>query len=196
MTGFLQLWFTGYVSPVRFIERLRSTPAPLYGFYGQLLRALMDALLLFLPLYLLGRIPPMQSFINLFSTQTYYGTLVWLAPIIFFLQWLISSGLIHVTLHLMKRPSDFDQILNITGMTTLVVGFILLVWDWGWIALGGMDQYALGISHLVIDIYGILIGIIGLKRLLGIPIWLGILLNLLVYIVVLPIGALFIRSPL
>ena len=196
MTGFLQLWFTGYVNPVRFIERLRSAPAPLYGFYGQLLRALMDALLLFLPLYLLGRIPPMQSFINLFSTQAYYGTLVWLAPIIFFLQWLISSGLIHVTLHLMKRPSDFDQILNITGMTTLVVGFILLVWDWGWIALGGMDQYALGISHLVIDIYGILIGIIGLKRLVGIPIWLGILLNLLVYIVVLPIGALFIRSPL
>ena len=196
MTGFLQLWFTGYVNPVRFIERLRSAPAPLYGFYGQLLRALMDALLLFLPLYLLGRIPPMQSFINLFSTQTYYGTLVWLAPIIFFLQWLISSGLIHVTLRLMKRPSDFDQILNITGMTTLVVGFILLVWDWSWIALGGLDQYALGISHLVIDIYGILIGIIGLKRLLGVPIWLGILFNLLVFIVGLPIGALFIRSPL
>ena len=28
---FLQLWFTGYVSPVRFIERLRAKPAPLYG---------------------------------------------------------------------------------------------------------------------------------------------------------------------
>ncbi len=28
---FLRLWFTGYFSPVRFIERLRAKPALLYG---------------------------------------------------------------------------------------------------------------------------------------------------------------------
>jgi hypothetical protein len=193
---FIQLWFTGYVSPVRFIERLRGKPAPLWGFCGQLLRALMDALLLFLPAYLLGRTPPMESFLTLFPTKTYYATLVWLAPLVFFIQWLVGSGMMHVALRLMKRPSDIDLILNISGMTTLVVGFILLVWDWSWIALGGMDQYTLGISHLVIDIYGIAIGVIGLKRLLGVPIWLGILLHLLIFIITLPIAALFIRSPL
>ena len=193
---FIQLWFTGYFAPGRFIQELREKPAPLWGFYGQLLRGLMDALLLFLPLYLMGRTPPMESFLTLFPTRTYYGTLIWLAPLVFFVQWLVGSGMTHVTLRLMKRPTDIDLILNLSGMITLVVGSILLVWDWIWIALGGMNQYALGISHLAIDLYGIVIGVIAYKQLLGVPIWLGILLHMLTFMIVLPIAALFIRSPL
>lgn len=194
--GFIDLWFTAYLSPNRFIEKLRNKPAPLWGFYGQLLRGLMDALLLFLPAYLMGRTPPMESFITLFPSQTYYRTLVWLAPLVFFLQWLACGAISHVVLRFLKRPSDMDLLLNLGGITALIVGFILLIWDWLWIALGGMNQYALGISHLVIDLYGILIAVMALKRLLGVPIWLGILLQVLVFMIALPLAMLFIRSPL
>jgi hypothetical protein len=45
------------------------------------------------------------------------------------MQWLAGSGMIHVALRLMKRLSNFDLLLNISGMVTLVVGFINLVWD-------------------------------------------------------------------
>jgi hypothetical protein len=193
---FLKLWFSAYLGPGRFVENLRGKPAPLWGFYGQLLRGILDASLLFLPVYLMGRIPPMQSYLILFPTQTYYATLIWLAPLVFFIQWLACSGVMHLILRLMKRPSDIDLLLNLNGMTALVVGFILLIWDWTWIALGGMDQYMLGISHMVIDLYGILIAVMALKRLMQVPIWLGILLQVLVFMIALPLAALFIRSPL
>ena len=45
------------------------------------------------------------------------------------MQWLVGSGMIHVALRLMKRSSNFDIFLNISGMVTLVVGFIYPVWD-------------------------------------------------------------------
>ncbi len=87
----------------------------------------MDSLLIFLPAYLLGRTPPIDSCLTIFPTRNYYATLIWLAPLVFFIQWILECGMIHVALRLMNQPSNFDLLLNISGMTTLVVGFILLV---------------------------------------------------------------------
>jgi len=94
------------------------------------------------------------------------------------------------------RRSDVDQILNIFGISALVVGAFILVWDWTWLAVGGIDQYLLGISHLLISLWGVVIEIIGLKRLLGVPIWLGAILSLLEIPIALPFGIMFMRSPL
>jgi hypothetical protein len=193
---FIWVWLTGYYNPVKMIEALRSEPAPLWGFYGQLLRAALDSLLLYLPVALMGGVPPTPSNLSFLPTEQYYWHLIWIAPLVLGAVWLVSSAFTHVVLRLTGRPSDFDQILNIVGMATLVVGAFLLVWDWVWFALGGANQYFLGISHLVIDLWGVVITAIGLKRILDVPIWLGAVLSLLSIPIALPLAIMFMRSPL
>ena len=194
--NFVRVWLTGYYNPVKMIEQLRSEPAPHWGFYGQFLRAALDSLLVYLPVALMGRIPPTPSNLSFLPTEQYYWHLIWLSPIILGADWLLASAFTHVVLRLAGRQSDFDQILNIGGMAAIVVGAFLLVWDWSWLALGGVDQYFLGISHLAISLWGVVIGAIGLKRILGVPIWLGAMLTFLGVPIALPFGIMFMRSPL
>jgi hypothetical protein len=193
--SFVQVWATGYVSPARMIERLRSKPAPQWGFWAQLLRAVLDSLLVYLPVTLMGRIPPTPSNLSFVSTEHYYRTLLWLTPIVLGAQWLLASAVVHLGLRLSRRPSDFDQILNIVGMAGLVVGAFLIPWDWVWFAIGGVDQYFLGTSHLIISLWGTLITVVGLKRILGAPAWLGCVLGILAIAVAVPFGIMFMRSP-
>ncbi len=80
-------------------------------------------------------------------------------------------------------------------MPTIVVGAFILVWDWLCFALGGMNQYLLGSTHLAISLWAVLIEAIGLKRILGVPLWLGALLGFLTIPVALPFGIMFMRSP-
>jgi hypothetical protein len=194
--SFVRVWFTGYYNPVKMIEALRSKPAPHWGFYGQLLRAVMDSLLLYLPVALMGRIPPAPSNLRLLPTEDYYWHLIWLSPLVLGAEWLLQGSFIHLVLRLARRRSDFDQILNIGGMVTLVVGAFILLWDWTWIALGGVDQYFLGFSHLAISLWVVALSTIGLKRILGVPAWLGALLSFLGIPIALPFGIMFMRSPL
>ena len=160
-----------------------------------LLRAALDSLLLYLPCALMGRIPPEPSNLSLLPTEQYYGHLIWLAPIVLAAQWLLTSAFVHVVLRLIGRRSEFDQVLNITGMSAIVVGAFILLWDWTWVALGGVDQYFMGISHLIISLWAVVLEAIGLKRLLDVPIWLGAILSLLTIPIALPFGVMFMRSP-
>jgi len=193
---FIQVWFAGYSHPARLVDGLKGKPAPQWGFYAQLLRAGLDSLLLYLPLFLLERIPPLPSFIHWIPTESYYGALIVIAPFVFAAQWLLGGAAMHVILRLSKLRSDLDQILNLTGMATLVVGAFLVVWDWFWLVAGGMNQYALGISHLVIDVWWVVTIVTGLKRMLGVPVWLGTLLCFLSIAVGMPLAYMFMRSPL
>lgn len=195
MMSFFQTWFTGYHNPGRFAEALRHKPAPHWGIWATILRSLIDSLLLYLPLALMGRIPPTAPYITLFAHDTYYTTLIWLTPVVFLVEWLLGAGIFHLLLRLFKHPSDIDQILNLTAFAGLVVGAFLLLWDWFWLLVGGGNQYLLGVSHLVIDLWWFALVVVGLKRLLGVPTWLGILVSMLAFWATLPLAALFMRSP-
>jgi len=194
--AFLRLWFTAYRSPVRFADGLHDKPAPDWGLVAIILRGLIDSLLLYLPIYLMGRQPPTPSYIPIFSTEHYYRTLIFVGPLVFLAHWLMEGALMHVLLRLTRRRSDVDLILNILGMTTLAIAAVILAWDWLCIAAGWGDQYSLGISHLIIDGWGIAIAVVAFKRLLGVPIWLGVLLQILGIVTWLPLGMTFMRSPL
>jgi len=194
--SFIRVWFAGYYNPAKMIEELRSKPAPHWGFCGQFLRAALDSLLLYLPVALMGRVPPVPSNLSFIPTEQYYWRLIWLSPIVLGAVWLLGSAFTHVVLRLTGRPSDFDQVLNIVGMATIVVGAFLIVWDWAWLALGGVNEYFLGISHLAISLWSVVIGAMGLKRILGVPIWLGALLSFLGIPIALPFAIMFTRSPL
>jgi hypothetical protein len=194
--SFVRLWFTAYYNPAKMMEQLRSRPAPQWGFYGMILRAALDSLLLYLPLALVGRIPPLRSNLSFLPTEQYYWHLVWLSPIVLAAQWLLPAAFTHVVLRFTGRASDFDQILNIHGMTALIVGAFILGWDWTWVAVGGIDQYFLGFCHLVISLWSVVLEAIGLKKILGVPIWLGAILSFLSIPIALPFSIMFMRSPL
>jgi len=194
--AFFRLWLLAYRSPVRFADRLHDKPAPQWGLVAVLLRGLIDSLFLYLPISLMGWQPPTPSFIPIFSTEHYYRTLIFIGPLLFLAHWLLESALMHVVLRLTRRRSDVDLILNILGMTGLAIGAVILAWDWLCISVGWGNQYLLGISHLLIDTWGIAIAVVAFKRLLGVPVWLGILLQMLGIVTWLPLAMTFMRSPI
>ncbi len=201
VSGYIRLWFTAYINPVRFAAGLKNKPAPLWGFLASLQRALMDSLFLYLPVALMGRIPPEPSYLSFIADENYYFALVGFAAPVLLAEWLLGGAVIYMILRACRFKSGFDQILNITGFIALMIGSVLLVWDWIWIAVGGigaggLNQYWLGISHLVIDLWGIAVAAVVFKRILKVPVWLGALVNLAAIIAALPMAIMFMRSPL
>lgn len=193
--NFAKIWFTGYINPRRFVDVLKTKPAPHWGLCAVVLRSLMVSLLLYLPAALLERQPPTPSYLTFISTDQYYTALVWLTPLVFMLQWLLGAAVIHVALRLGKHRSDIDQVLNLTGMAGLVVGAFLVVWDWFWFIAGVTNQYFLGISHLVIDIWWFVLMVTGLREISGVPARFAILACLLAFAAALPFAILFMRAP-
>jgi hypothetical protein len=193
--GFVRVWLEGYIRPARFVDELKAKPAPYWGIYGQLLRAGLDSVLVYLPVALMGRVPPTPSYVSIIPTEHYYAALVGLGPIVLTAELLIGASFLHVAIRLSGRRSDFDRIINVVGMAALVVGAILIPWDWMWYAIGGVDQYFLGISHLVISLWGTGLIVLGLRRLLGVPVALAVLLSIFAIPVSLPVAIMFMRSP-
>jgi hypothetical protein len=70
MRDFFRIWLTGYVNPAKLIAGLAGKPARHWDLYAQTLRTLMDSLLLYLPLFLMGRTPPMPSNLPFIATDT------------------------------------------------------------------------------------------------------------------------------
>jgi hypothetical protein len=194
--NYAKLWFTAYVNPRRFADELNKAPAPAWGFFAALQRGLMDSLLTYLPVYLLGKVPSEPSNLSFVPTEKYYGALIIIAPLVMIAELLLSSSLMHLILRLSKKRSDIDKLMNISGFTALAIGTIIIVWDAFWLIVGGMTQYSLGISHLAIDIWAIAITTIALKRILNVPVCLGILLNIAGIAVSMPLAIMFMRSPI
>ena len=193
--NFFRIWLTGYSSPVKLIDQLKTKPAPQWGIFAQLLRGILDSLLIYLPVSLMGRVPPTPSFLSFVPAERYYFALILLAPVVLIVILLMQSVVIHVILRLTGRHSDIDQIINISGMTALVVGAVLIPWDWAMFALGMADQYFLGISHIIISLWAIVIIVVGLRRILSVPLWLSIILSVTIFPVALPFAMMFMRSP-
>lgn len=75
------------------------------------------------------------------------------------------------------------------------MGSLLVAWDWVWVVAGWRSDVLLGISHLVLVVWAMVITVIGFRRILGLPAWLAILLNVLWVVLGEPLGAIFIRAP-
>ena len=68
--NFYEIWLLGYRSPSRLFEELKSKPAPMWGIYAVLIRSVLNSLLLFLPLHLLGREPSVPSYLTFLRTES------------------------------------------------------------------------------------------------------------------------------
>jgi hypothetical protein len=178
------------------ISELGERPAPHWGLYAVVVRGLLDSLLLYLPLALFGRQPSTPPALTFVPADRYFGASVLFAPPFFLAQWLLLSAVLHVILRLLGRPGALDTILNITGMSGLVVGGWLLIWDWIWIALDWHNTTALGLSHLVFDIWAIALTALGFRRLLGLSVRLSIALNLVWMALGIPLAMVVMRAPI
>jgi hypothetical protein len=196
MKAFLRTWALGYVSPAAFAGTLAGRAGPGWGLAGAGLRAGLDALLLYLPLAWMGRAPSYPSAITFLPTERYFAFLVGLAPLVLLAQWLLLAALTHLLLRLLGRRSDLDVLLNLNGLITLVVGAPLVVWDWPWVLAGSHAYVALGVSHWVISLWGNVLSIVGLRQLLGVPLWLGLGLNVVGFFAAMPLAMVFMRAPL
>jgi hypothetical protein len=192
--SYFRVWYRGYINPSRAFDELKDKPAPLWGFYAELIRGLAASFLYYLPLHLLGDKPIWPSYLTFWSTDRYYEASVFFFPVFELGKWLLLGAVVHLALRLARRKSDFDQILNLNGMIALIVGAAIIPFDWIVIAMIGRDPMVLGLSHLLIDFgWGLVLAALGYKKLLGLPYWLGAGLFALSVVLFLPLAMIFVR---
>lgn len=191
---FLRLWFYGYTRPSAFVDGVIAKRGWLLGFAGQGLRVAFDSLFEYLPAALMGRVPPTPPVVPV-PAGSYYWFLVFAAPTIIFAEMLLGAVAGHAILRALRRESDLGFLVNIAGMTALVVGAVIVVWDWSWFAIGFTNQYFLGITHLLLDGWAIYLSVLAMKRRLGVPVPLAIGLNIVGIIAALALAVPFLRSP-
>ncbi len=191
--NFFQTWFTGYINPGRAIGELSNRTGPLWGLYGVLIRSALVSLLWYLPAHLAGRTPIRTPQIAIIPQDTYYYNLVFLFPALTVGFWLIDGVLAHTLLRLMGRHSNFGSILMIDGFGNLIIGPLLLAWDWVMLTQGwGSDIVLWGMTHLVLDAWYIVFVILGLRKILQLPLWLAVLIVFLWFAYSVPLSMLFI----
>jgi len=193
--NFFQTWITGYYNPVKLAGELSAKKAPHWGIYATGIRGLLNSLLLYLPLVFMGKEPTSPSWFTFLPTEDYYIVSVFFVPFFFYIVWLFLSAFTHAIIRLLGLTSNIDHILNITAFNSLIVGAFILVWDWIWILTGWHNPFMLGISHLIIDIWYIIITSVCFIRILNLKPITAVLLNLLWIIVAVPIAMLFMRAP-
>ena len=178
-SSFFRTIALGLVSPRAFANALAACPAPGSGLRGAIGRGLLIALLEYLPLALLGRVPSQGSYLTVLSTERTYPALILIAPGIIVVQWLLGAAVIYLALRLLGQHGDFDALLEIGGMVSLVITGPLLAADWLYVALVGQGYLTLGVLHLAFVAWAGVLTVVALHRLLGLSPRLGVALYLL-----------------
>jgi hypothetical protein len=193
--SFAQVWLSVYYNPARAVEGLKHKPAPQWGLYGVLIRCLVVSLLWYLPAYLLGRTPSSAPSLVGVSAENYYAALIVIFPAFTLATWLLHGALSHLILRLSGREGGIDQVLNIDGVGNLIVGVPLVAFDWIALALLGWQSATVGwgLIHLLIDAFYVVFVVIGLRNILGVPLWFAAALVVLWHVVDIPLAMLFLR---
>ena len=175
----LSLWFQGTFHPFEAFNALRNKPSPAWGFGLVAGFNLTISCTSLLALYLLGRGVQMESVLTFLPTEKYLPAEMFFLPILRTGLWLYSCALLHLGLRLAHLPSNFDLILNIGGLGYLVVMPPLLLSDWLLIATHQYQIAVTAFTHAGAAAWGFALAVIGLRKLLDAPVWLGVLLNII-----------------
>jgi hypothetical protein len=189
--NFLATWLTGYFNPGRAFERVADKPVT-WGLSGVLVCWTGRALLLVLPLYLMGYPLLTDPWIPI-PAQHYYLAEVFFFPVLGILQWLSGGLVMYLLLRLVNGIRVFRPILNYIGLSALIIFPVGVVMDWIIIAAGGWSLPVLAITHSLLAAYGVFLGTIALIRIFKLRLWLALLLNFAVLPVDILWGAVFSR---
>jgi hypothetical protein len=125
--------------------------------------------------------------------EDYYRVLVLAFPLFGLAAWLLMSSAAHVLIRLAHRECDFDQVLNIVGMSMLIPMPLLWVWDW---AMIGLDRYTLATmapSHALVQLWEAALGAIGFRRVLRLGPVAAVTMALVINLIFVLLGSLFAR---
>ena len=190
---FVRLWLTGLLHPSTTMETLRTRPAPFWGFKAVLVRFVGTSLLVALPLALLERTPFQPSYLVFIKDDDYYLMLVFLFPVFGVFTWLLMSSCTHVGLRLFSRPTEFDRIANVIGISMLIPMPIVWVWDLTMIFTGAYALAPMAVSHTLFQTWETALGVIGLKRVMGLNTRTSVSVATGVNLIYVLLGALFSR---
>jgi hypothetical protein len=105
---YLQLWKNFYFNPHRFAVEIDQIQSPKWGLLASLQRSIMDSLLLYLPLFLMRRMPPEPSYIKAISTKDYYAALIGLSPPVLMIEWIIGATVLYLFIRLIYNVNRID----------------------------------------------------------------------------------------
>ncbi len=186
-----QTWIAGVARPVRAFEGLRARPAPAWGFWVVLVFNLLISATTLLAQVLLGRPPIMESWLTFLPDRNYLLAEVFFLPPLRILVWLAGAAIVHLGIRLANKTSDFDLILNMGGLGTLVVMPFILVSDWLLIA---WNVYPVATyTHPLAALWGMVLTVIGLRLLFGTRLSLAIVMTLASTLATIPLLAIFAR---
>lgn len=191
---FFRLWMCGYTRPTALVDGLLTKRGYWWGIGAQTLRATLDSLLEYLPVALAGRVPPEAPLLPI-PPGRYYWFLVFTGPLIILVETLFGAVLMYAILRFLGRRSNLGAIVNLLGMSGLLVGPVIVAWDWAWFAIGFYDQYFLGITHLLLVLWSVFIVTLGLKRGFEVPVPLGVVLNIVGILAAMTLAVPLMRSP-
>lgn len=191
-----KIWIKSYLHPRQAMDEIAQLTSPRLGTIYALARGVMLSLLFYLPFYLLKFEPITPAYLDIFDTPDYYLYAVFIWPVFGVLSWVYLSGVAYIILRLQGYPADFDKILNLSGLLTLTIGVVLLIFDWLMVLIGNHTSAAfMGIAHILIaDPWAIALTSIFYKKYFGVPVWLSVVLGILVRLLWIPIGIVYIRS--
>jgi len=175
------------------MEALRTRPAPFWGLKAVLVRFVGTSLLVALPLALLERTPFQPSYLVFIKDESYYLMLVFLFPVFGVFTWLLMSSCAHVGLRLLSRQTEFDRIANVIGISMLIPMPIVWVWDLTMVVTGAYALAPMAVSHTLFQIWETALGVLGLKRVIGLNTRTSVSVAIGVNLIYVLMGALFSR---
>lgn len=153
--NFLRLWLLGIMNPPRMFGELKSKQAPQWGLWAVLVSSIVSSLTTFLPMHLLGHVPFSPSNLSILSLDQYYRAQTFFFPVFALVVWLLTSSVAHVILRFGHKQTNFDQILNIVGISGLIFMPVDWLWDWAAIALNWYQMIAMSIVHSIFALWEI-----------------------------------------
>ena len=190
---FLYFWFRAIFKPIRTIDELIRKPSPTWGLWAVLTRFIVTSLTTTLALYLLGRLPFVDSQLTILPIENYYKAEIFFLPFWGLGIWLLMSSLSHIIIRLSGRSSNFDHVLNIIGIGMLVPMPFLWLWDWTSIGLNWPYLPQLAVAHSLSQIWEGSIQAIGFRRIVGLKVRFAIILAIVINVVYILLAQFFIR---
>jgi hypothetical protein len=146
-----------------------------------------------LALLVLEREPFQPSYLTFLPTEDYHRALLFFFPVFGLAAWLLMSSVAHLLIRLVGRPCDYDQVLNIVGMSMLIPMPLLWLWDWIMIALDAYTLAVMAPSHAIVQLWEAALAAIGFRRILNVSTAGAIALATLINTIFVLLGSLFAR---
>jgi len=194
--SYTQIWINGYLHPTQAMDAVARLKTPKFGVLCVILRGLLLSVFLYMPFYLLGFEPITPAYLSIFDTPYYflYAAAFW--PVFNLLSLIFLQGVAYTVLRILGYPANFDQMLNLAGLLDLIIGIVLLAFDWMMVAIDRHENMILlGLAHILIsDPWSIALTAAFFKKYFHVPVGVSILLGILLRLLFIPIAAVLIRT--